>query len=308
MIETFSQLAVTDTSLFLTHWSPDASPPRAVVVIAHGMAEHGGRYREFAEHLTENGFCVYADDHRGHGRSVPPGGAYGHFGDVNGWELAVSDAEALVAHAAETHPGLPIFIFGHSMGSFLVRDVIATTKHPLSGAIICGTATLPSFLAGLGKLIAGLHANISGPRSPSRLMDRLSFGAYNLCFFPARTPFDWLCSDPESVDRYISDPLCGYISTAALFRDLNGALARIGKQSHIERTPWDLPVLFLAGKKDPVAAMGRSASTLAARYSEAGTRDSSAILYDGARHELFGEPIKERIYTDIIDWMKARLS
>lgn len=308
MIETFSQLSVKDDSLFLTHWSPEGSSPTAVVIIAHGMAEHGGRYREFAEHLTEHGFCVYADDHRGHGRSVPKGGTYGHFSDKNGWDLAVSDTEALVSQAAENHPGLPMFIFGHSMGSFLVRDVIAATKQPLAGAIICGTATLPSFMAELGKLIAGLHAKVSGPRSPSRLMDRLSFGSYNLCFFPARTPFDWLCSAPESVDRYINDPLCGYVSTAAFFRDLNGALARIGKRSHIKKTPSDLPVLFLAGKKDPVAAMGVSASTLAARYVEAGVRDSEAILYDGARHELFGEPIKERIYSDIIDWMKARLS
>lgn len=308
MIETFSQLAVKDDSLFLTHWAPKESAPTAVVVISHGMAEHSARYREFAEHLTKSGFCVYADDHRGHGRSVSQGGTYGHFSDQDGWNLAVSDLETLICHVAESHPDLPIFLYGHSMGSFLVRDLIAQTKQPLAGAILSGTANLPSLLARTGKLIAGLHARFSGPRTPSRLMDRLSFGAYNLCFFPSRTPYDWLCSAPDSVDCYINDPLCGYISTAALFRDMNGALIRIGQMAHIKKTPKNLPVLFLAGKKDPVSMMGHSASSLTARYLAAGIQDAEAILYDGARHELFGESIKESVANDIINWMKARIS
>ncbi|WP_300668723.1 alpha/beta hydrolase [Desulfoluna sp.] len=308
MIETFSPFAVKDDTLFLTHWYPEDKPLAATVVIAHGMAEHTGRYREFAERLTENGFSVFATDHRGHGRSVPEGGTFGHFSDKGGWDLAVADLGAVVSHAAASHPGLPIFIYGHSMGSFLARDLIANPTPPLAGAVISGTATLPAFVAATGKLLAGLHAKISGPRAPSLFMDHFSFGAYNLCFFPARTPFDWLCSAPERVDSYIEDPLCGYISTAALFRDMNEALLRIGQRSHIEKAPADLPILLLAGRKDPVGMMGRSASSLAARYLAAGIRDVEAILYEGARHELFGEPVKETVYTDIIDWMKHRLS
>lgn len=308
MIETCSQLAIGDTSLFLTHWTPEATAPTAVMVIAHGMAEHGGRYREFAERLTAIGLSVYATDHRGHGRSVPEGDTLGHFGDEGGWELALSDLDALIAHAAQDHPGLPVFLFGHSMGSFLVRDLIPRTAQPLSGVILSGTADIPSLLAKTGWLLAGIQARFSGARTPSWLMDRLSFGTYNLCFFPARTPFDWLCSDPLSVDRYIDDPLCGYISTATLFKEINGCLGRIGKRSHIDKTPKGLPLLFLAGKKDPVATMGTAASRLAERYRTAGVRDTSAILYDGARHELFGEPLRETVYRDITEWVTARLS
>ena len=307
MIERFSRLQVHGETLFLTRWSPGWEPPKAIVVVTHGMAEHAARYRGFARHLTRQGFCVYAHDHRGHGRSTHPGNPMGHFSDNNGWDRALDDMEALLSHAANAHPGLPLFLFGHSMGSFLVRGIIGQTRILLSGAIISGTAHLPLPLAAAGKRIAEFQAMAFGPRTPSRLMDRLSFGIFNLCFFPARTPFDWLCSNPESVDRYIKDPLCGYISTAAFFRDITHGLALIGQTAHIRRCPKHLPLLFIAGTKDPVAAMGHAPSALAARYRDAGVRDSRAILYTGARHELFGENNKEAVYADILHWIAQRM-
>ncbi len=306
MIEIFSQLTVPQDSLFLTHWAPSEKKATAVIILAHGMAEHTARYREFAQRLTENGFTVYAHDHRGHGRSVTQKGIYGHFGDHDGWNRALTDLDTLVSHATKNHPGLPVFLYGHSMGSFLVRDLVVHTKTPLKGAIISGTAHLPSLLTRAGQWIAECQIRCVGPRAPSHLMNRLTFGVYNLCVVPARTPFDWICSDPESVDRYINDPLCGYISTTAFFRDMTFGLTRIGRKAHIKKTPGDLPLLFLAGKKDPVATMGHAATTLAARYRAAGSHDTQVILYEGARHELFGEPIKESVYSDIIQWIETR--
>lgn len=307
MIERFSRLHVNGDALFLTQWSPGCAPPKGIVVVTHGMAEHAARYRGFARHLTCQGFSVYAHDHRGHGRSTHPGEPMGHFSDNHGWDRALADLEVLLSHAAKKHPDLPLFLFGHSMGSFLVRGIIGQTEIPLSGAIISGTAHLPAPIAKAGKRVAEFQTKAFGPRTPSWLMDRLSFGVFNLCFFPTRTPFDWLCSDPKSVDRYIKDPLCGYISTAAFFKDITHGLALIGQTAHIRRCPKSLPLLFIAGKKDPVAAMGYAPSSIAVRYRDAGVMETETILYPGARHELFGEANKETVYADILHWITQRM-
>ncbi|MCG8470851.1 MAG: alpha/beta hydrolase [Desulfobacterales bacterium] len=306
MIQRISELSTPNGPLHLTSWSPDNKPPSAVMVIAHGMAEHAARYTEFAEKLTQKGFSIYADDHRGHGRSVPPNGVFGHFADKGGWNIALSDLKALMVHAAQSHPGLPLFLFGHSMGSFLVRDFISSCPHTsqtLSGVIISGTADIPGIVATACHLLAKSQAALLGPQTPSYLMDRLTFGLYNLCFRSTRTAFDWLCSNPESVDRYIQDPLCGYVSTAAFFKDMGYGLMRISRGSHIKKTPAQLPLLFLAGTQDPVASFGLAIHRLTKRYRKTGCSEVTSILYPKARHELFGEFQKETVYTDILSWI-----
>lgn len=304
MLETFSELPVQNDTLFLTHWQPEGKKTKAVMVVTHGMAEHAGRYREFAQRLTEKGFSVFAHDHRGHGRSVNNGMPMGHFADTHGWRRATDDLKTLLTHAVQTHPELPIFLYGHSMGSFLVRDVIAEAQVTLSGAIISGTADMPGILATAFHLLAKGQEHLFGPRVPSHFIDRLTFGLYNLFFTPTRTPYDWLCANPASVDRYMNDPLCGSISTTAFFKDMSWGLMRISRTAHIKKTPKDLPLLFLAGDKDPVANFGLALPNLTRRYKKSGHTRVKSHLYKGARHELFGETQKERVYDDILTWIQ----
>ncbi|ADU46634.1 alpha/beta hydrolase [Intrasporangium calvum] len=301
-------LTTTDgTPLFVRRWLPDG-PGRAVVQLAHGMAEHSARYERFAERLTREGYAVYAADHRGHGQTASSATPdHGYLADRAGFDTVVADLHAVTEMARRQHPDLPVVLFGHSMGSFLARAYVLTWGHELAGLVLSGTAGDPGALGRVGRVVALAQARARGRRHPSGLMNTLTFGQYNAPFKPNRTAFDWLSRDPEEVDKYVADLECGNVFTAGFYADLLEGLARVNADGEVSRVSKDLPILLVSGDMDPVGGMGKGVARVAAQYERLGVRDVTMKVYPEARHELLNETNRDEVMDDIVAWLAERL-
>lgn len=287
-------------------WLPDGDAT-AIVQIAHGMAEHSGRYARFAQALTAAGYAVYAEDHRGHGRTGEAA-TIGYFADEDGWSKVVEDLDAVTRHALGEHPGLPVALFGHSMGSFLSRDYAVRHGSDLAAVVVCGTAGDQGVLGKAGTVIATVEARVRGRRHPSALMNKLSFGSYNAAFKPARTDFDWLSRDEAEVDKYIADPLCGFVCTSGFYGDMLGGLARVNNDKVVAGFPSDLPTLVISGGQDPVGGkQAAGVNGVADQLRRSGVADLTTKLYPGARHELLNETNRDEVTTEVLAWIAQRL-
>jgi alpha-beta hydrolase superfamily lysophospholipase len=278
-------------------------PPRAVVQIVHGLAEHGGRYAHFAGALNAAGYAVYADDHRGHGLTAPTLGDLGFFSAAQGWRKCIDDLVLLHRHIAADHPGLPIFLFGHSMGSFMARQLAHEHGDSLTGLILSATDGRPSLLARAGRVVARLERLRMGPRGRSELLYTLSFRRFNQAFAPTRTSFDWLTRDPAEVDAYRADPRCGFRATTQLWVDLLDAFDQLAEPAQVARLPKHLPIRLITGGRDPVSKQGGGVESLVADYRRAGLQNVSHHLYPDARHDLLHEINRAAVMLDLVTWL-----
>ena len=212
--ESFSYDGADNLAIHTYVWRPDDAAVKAVVQIAHGMAEHAGRYAPIAEVLTAHGYAVYANDHRGHGRTAPTPDDLGHLADDDGWRKAVADLHTLNRRIAEQEPGKPIILLGHSMGSFMTQRYICDYGATIAGAALSASAKTNEVLRKAAVLLARFERLRLGKRGRSGVVNAVSFGAFNKPYKPARTDFDWLSRDPDEVDKYLADPLCGFVCTA----------------------------------------------------------------------------------------------
>ena len=293
------------TALHTNRWLPDGTP-KAVVQLAHGMAEHSARYARLAKALTAAGYAVYAHDPRGHGTT---GGEqdHGFFADEGGWASVVDDLRAVTRFARAENPGLPVFLVGHSMGSFLARSYVIQDSGDIAGLVLSATGGDPGLLGRTGLLVAKAEARIRGRRHVSDLMDKLTFGQYNAAFKPNRTPFDWLSRDEAEVDAYIADTLCGQTFTSGFFVDLVGAQPEINDRRKVARVRGDLPILLLSGDKDPVGDNGKGPRAVAEQFRSVGVADVTCTTYPGARHEIFNETNRDEVTADLVAWLDAHL-
>lgn len=288
--------------------APGAGAPQAVVVIAHGMAEHAGRYARFAAALNAAGFAAYGFDHRGHGQTGLAAGMLGHMGDSDGWNAAVADLAAVCRLTQQRHPGLPVLLFAHSMGSFMAQQFLYEHGGLIAGCVLCGSNGKPPAIAALGRLVARIERLRHGRRGVSPLIQKLSFDAFNTRFQPKRTDFDWLSRDAAEVDKYIADPLCGFpISVQSWIDLLDGleAMARPGNQARIAK---DLPVFVIAGRHDPVSGGTKGLRQLLDAYAAAGLTRVESRFYDEARHELLNETNRDAVTADILAFFQRCLA
>jgi alpha-beta hydrolase superfamily lysophospholipase len=300
-----------DTVLHGYEWLP-AGQTQAVVVIAHGMAEHAARYARFAAALTAAGFAVYAFDHRGHGHTGQNSGSpgnnnLGHMGDQDSWNRAVGDLAAVCRMAAARHPGKPLLLFAHSMGSFMGQQFLYEHGAMLAGAVLCGSTGKPPPIAALGRLVTRMERLRLGRRGVSTLVQSLSFDAFNKRFQPQRTDFDWLSRDPAEVDKYIADPFCGFPITVQSWIDLLDGLQEIARPENQARIPKALPVFVIAGRHDPVSGGGASLRQLLQAYAAAGLTRVESRFYDEARHELLNETNRDAVTADVIGFFRRCL-
>ena len=281
-------------------------PPRGIVQIAHGIAEHVERYDGFAQYLAERGFLVAANDHLGHGQSVNTPEDLGFFAEEKGWDLVVSDMHKLHTLLAQAHPGLPCFLFGHSMGSFLTRTYII--KHPdgLAGALLSGTGQQIPPIVASGKLM-GRRAQKRGLKYKSERINNVAFGSYNNRYQNPRTPYDWLSRDNDVVDKYIADPLCGFIPSVTLFVDMMEGIEFIGSKENCDGMNKDLPVFILSGDMDPVGEFGKGVLRVYDIFLTVGMNDVTLKLYHGCRHEILNELNKDDVMNDIYFWIESKL-
>jgi alpha-beta hydrolase superfamily lysophospholipase len=287
-------------------WLPEGRP-KAVVQIVHGVIEHAARYDGFARFLNDNGMAVYANDHRGHGKTIAHKEEMGWFADKDGWNLCVDDLNGLRTIAEKEQAGIPYFFFGHSMGSFLTRTYITKHAAGLSGCILSGTAVHPKALIISGSLVAKLQALFRGKKFPSKMLSSLSFGAYNKRIKDPKTPYDWVSRDVDSVTKYVQDEYCGFLGTCGLFIDLMSGLKYINTNKYLLLIPPALPFLIFSGSEDPVGEYGKGPRELAERYKKAGITDVTLKIYQDGRHEMLNELNKEEVYNDVLHWLGSKL-
>ena len=285
-------------------WLPEGEP-KAVVQLVHGMAEHIDRYDAPAQYLAGQGFLAVGHTHLGHG---PKAGIKGYFAHENGWQHLIDDVHALRLRTQKGHPGLPYFILGHSMGSFVTRCYLREHAEGLSGCVLSGTGYFDRGTASMGAGVAGLVCLLGGEKKPSALINQLGFSSSNKPFEPARTPFDWLSRDEAEVDRYIADPHCGFLFTASGYRDMFRGLQRLADTSEMQRIPKDLPLLLFSGDHDPVGGMGEGVKKVAAEFRQAGLANVTLKLYPDGRHEMFNELNREDVYADLVRWLNSQLN
>ncbi|MFJ4194583.1 lysophospholipase [Pseudomonas sp. NPDC089534] len=293
------------TRLFVNQWLP-AAPLKAVILLAHGMAEHSARYARLAERLCAEGYGVYAPDLRGHGKTADSG-TLGHFADDDGWCKVVGDLASLNQHIGQRHPEAPIILLGHSMGSYLAQAYLVHHSASLHGAILSGSNFQPVALYRAARQIARFEKLRQGAKGRSALIEWLSFGSFNNRFKPARTAFDWLSRDPAEVDKYAADPLCGFRCTNQLWIDLLGGLQQISKASNLAQIDPGLPLLVIGGECDPVSE-GKRLTDLADALRAAGSQNLQLKIYPQARHELFNETNRDEVTADVLAWIDQALS
>ena len=277
-----------------------------VVQIAHGIAEYGKRYENFAKYLCDHGFAVVANDHLGHGLSIADGQSPLFFSEKDGWSHVVADMEELRSLTAAKFPGVPYFLFGHSMGSFLSRTYLIRYPGNLSGCILCGTGN-PGIMTILGgKQVVAHEIKKVGKTGYSQKADDLAFGSYNRKFSPNRTEADWLSASEANVDAYLCDPQCGGKISAGLMQDLLEGLWLITRKKNLQSMDLSMPVLFVAGQDDPVGNMGQGVRKAYQNFMSAGVKNADIKLYDGLRHEILNEESHLKVYADILAWLRKQ--
>ncbi|KTC45732.1 alpha/beta hydrolase [Pseudomonas fluorescens ABAC62] len=302
---TFWLTANDRSRVYVNQWLPDG-PAKAVIMLSHGMAEHSARYGRLAGALCANGYGVYAADQRGHGRTADEG-TLGLYAEKDGWNKVVGDLASLNQHIGQQHPGLPIILLGHSMGSYIAQAYLLHHSASLHGAILSGSNFQPVALYRAARLIARAERLRQGIRGRSAVIEFLSFGSFNKAFKPNRTAFDWLSRDPAEVDAYINDPLCGFRCTNQLWIDLLGGLQQISKATNLAQIDPGLPILVIGGECDPVSD-GKRLKSLANALSEAGCQNVQLVLYPQARHEVFNETNRDAVTADVVTWLDQALT
>ena len=285
---------------------PDTEP-RAIVQIIHGIAEYIDRYDEFMSFLADNGIIAVGTDHLGHGKSIENEEQTGFFAYENGWDYAVRDEEVLRLAMHENYPELPIIVFGHSMGSFMARTLLIRYPDAFNAAIISGTGNQGSALVNGGLFMGNLVTGLKGAHHYSKFLNNLAFGSYNKIYENPKTEYDWLSRDEANVQKYIDDPLCGFIPTCSLFRDMMTGVKFITNKKNLTAMNKDMPVYFMSGDMDPVGECGKGVQKAYNNFLEAGMKDVSIKLYPGGRHEMLNEINKDEVYSDILTWLGSKI-
>lgn len=285
-------------------WSPDKGMPvRGIVQISHGMAETAARYGRFAGELCAAGYEVYAHDHRGHGKTAGSPDEIGYIADTDSFGLLVDDLHGLNTAIRQDHPDRPVFLFAHSMGSFVGQRYIQLHGEDLGGVILSGTNGKQGMLLDVAKIAARSEVRKNGRKERSPKLDKLSFGNYNKPFSPNRTKFDWLSRDEAEVDAYIQNPYCGAVFSAGFFFDLVSFLKEIEKTENVRMVPPTLPTLLVSGAKDPVGKAGKGVMRLYQTYRKLGVKDLECKLYPDARHEILNETNRDEVTRDVLGWI-----
>jgi len=300
---TQTHVATDGTAIHVYRWAP-SDAARAVMHVVHGMAEHAARYARLAGALTAEGFVVYAHDHRGHGKSASRD-AVGDMGK-DGWLHAFDDLRALVLKEKAAHEGLPFVIFGHSMGSFMVQELLFELSNGLTAAVLSGTNGKPTPIAAAGRLVARAERLRVGREGHSKLLAALSFETFNKAFRPNRTGFDWLSRDNAEVDLYVADPWCGFECSTETWVGLLDTLGRIALPQNQARIRKDLPVYVFAGGDDQMSEKAKGVRQLLGAYEHAGLRDVTHNIYEGARHETLNETNRDEVTSDLVKWLRSK--
>lgn len=293
--------------LHVAVWEP-VTEVKAVLQISHGMIEFIERYDGFAQYLNQRGILVVGNDHLGHGQTAGCDEDLGYFCPKDMSKTVVNDLHKVTLAMKQKYPGVPYFLLGHSMGSFMARRYIMTYGKELNGAVICGTGCQPGAVLVVAKVLSNMIRFIKSDRYRSALIKKISFGAYNRKIKPLRTENDWLTKDTEIVDWYNANKYCTFNFTVNGYRGLFDVLTFIQTKKNVKKIPSRLPLFFIAGGQDPVGNYGKGVKKVYEYYKKLGVRDISCKIYKDDRHEILNELDKLTVYEDVAKWLEGHIS
>lgn len=301
MFSETQRLAMPEASLAYHH-AEAGSTARGILLISHGLAEHSKRYHRFAEAMAERGYHVYAHDHRGHGETTAPDAPIGRFARRDGVERVIGDVISIRNHAASRHPGLPVILFGHSMGGLIALNA-AVTDPTRFDAVAVWNANFAVGLAGrAAQAILLAERMLKGSDVPSGLLPKLTFDTWARSIPGRRTEFDWLSHLPDEVDKYIADPLCGFDASVSLWLDLFELTFRAPQKRHLDRLPRDIPLHLVCGGQDPATEGGKAMLWLSNHLKAQSFSRISAEIYQDMRHETLNEIGADAVIAAFADW------
>ena len=296
-------------AIFYYKWAHNIKVPfKGVVQISHGVGEHAGRYHPIASLLQDQGFEVYANDHRVHGRSAKSKELMGFYDGENYFDDAIEDMRKLTLLIKKEQPDKKIILFGHSMGALLSRKYVIEYGDDLQALILSGTG---GFLKGLGEIglfSAKVIRTFKGRTKTNDLLKSVFFSEFNKKFKPNRTNVDWISSDEHQVDLFEADPYRIEDFSLSIFLDILKGSKEINKQTTFNATPKKLPIFIFSGDKDPVGEMGKGIKRVVKQYEKAGISDLTFKLYKGGRHEMLNEVNKEEVEQDVINWLNEKIA
>lgn len=295
-----TDLVTTTGAHLAVRFLPASSPARGVVQINHGLAEHARRYRRFAEALSKRGYHVYAHDHRGHGATRAPDTIARQFAREKGVDKLIADVADVHAHIRKSHPGLPVIVFGHSLGSMVALNFAETHPENLAGLACWNINVNAGALGRLAQAILAVETMLMGSDVPSRILPALTFQAWGKAIPGHRTPFDWLSRDPAEVDKYVADPLCGWDATVSMWKDTFEMMYR--GAANVGRLPADLPIQLVGGAEDPATNKGREVAWLAGKMAQAGLHDVTTTILADTRHESLNEINRDDSTAMFLAW------
>jgi alpha-beta hydrolase superfamily lysophospholipase len=307
MHERMFVLSTADGVPVMVHrWEPDGAV-RGIVNLVHGMQEHAGRYEHVARAFNDVGVAVYAEDHRGHGRTAASEEDLGFFAERWGWAKVIDDLHRVSTRARQDHPGVPLVLFGHSMGSYLTQQYAFTFPGQVDALVLSGANGPLGALPDAMMPVVRAERLRLGPRGRSALIERIHSGMYTRPFGEVRTPFDWLSRDPDVVDRYIDDPRCGFTPTTQLYVDLLAGVRVVAQAERFRAVPPELPVYAFSGELDPVGG-ARGVAKLEAHLRAGGLERIDTRIYDDARHEICNELNRDEVIDDLVTWLEPHLA
>lgn len=285
-------------------WIPD-KPIKAILQIVHGMIEYIDRYDEFANYLCDNGIMVVGNDHLGHGKTAKTKEDLGYFAQKDGSTILVRDVHRLKKIIEEENKGIPYFILGFSMGSYVLRKYLTWYGKGIKGAIIAGSGQPDNTHINMGLKAIKVTTALHNDRYRSKTLDKLCFGHYNDKIDTPKTKYDWLSTDENVVAAYSKDELCTFIFTCEGFSELLKMVKYDGELEHVKKVPEDLPIFIISGSDDPVGEYGVKIKTIYDLYLRAGLKYVTYNIYEGMRHEILNETDKMRVWKDVLNWIEA---
>lgn len=278
---------------------------RGILLISHGLAEHSRRYEAFAGAMAARGFHVYAHDHRGHGETVAADAPIGRFARRQGVDQVIADVLAMRELAAAAHPGLPIILFGHSMGGLISLNTAVTHPDKFDAVTVWNSNFNPGLAGRAAQLILKTERMFKGSDVPSGPLPKLTFGTWGKSIANRRTEFDWLSRIPEQVERYIADPLCGFDASVSLWLDIFELSFRAPQKAHLDRLRRDMPIHLVGGGKDPATDNGKAISWLSNHLKSAGFSHITTTIHPDMRHETLNEIGADQAISDFADWCET---
>ena len=283
-------------------YQPAEGNPRGIFLVSHGLAEHSLRYAPLARFLAARGHAVYGFDHRGHGLTRAPDAPLGRFAWKNGEATLLADLAAVRERAKADHPGLPIILFGHSMGGMIAARAAETEPQAYAGLCVWNSHLNPGAAGQVGILALKAERFFKGSDVPSRFGPLFTFDAWAKTVKDAQTGFDWLSRDQAEVAKYVADPLCGFDCSVSLWIDLIGMALAGGRSENLARLPKDLPINLVGGGQDPATDKGSAMSWLASRLKGLDIKNVHLTIYPDMRHETLNEFGREQAMSMLADW------